>query len=171
MGNISIVDLFGLPNLGVLVVDMQVSFVNQLFSEGEEELLIESSEIILNIAKKKNLPSILVEFQSKQVTPGNTIPEIFDLFKKLNNKLILEKQENSAFSNPLVHRFFQNNNVKNLIVIGLNASICVKESCISARSLNYEIYTSSRLISDYASVNKNKSITWYIDNTNIINFG
>lgn len=166
MGKIDLKNFLKLSNLGVLIVDMQIRFINEINNDDKEDSLIENQENILNYFDKKLIPVCLISRSGI----GKNLPSIENIVNNFKNKLICEKFENDAFTNPLVYRFFNNHNVKNLLIMGLNASVCVKETSITAKRLNYNIFTSSRLIADYGSLKHNLSMKHYQDIGKIIDF-
>lgn len=168
LNNFNLDDLFKLPNLGILVVDMQLRFVNRIFNETEERKVLSSQKLILGHAIKNNIPTCLIEYSN--VKAGKTVEEIYNLVKKIGNNLYISKSKNSAFYEPLIHSFLIDNKVKNLIVMGFHSNLCLKETVKDAISREFVIFTSENLITDYSEEKKNESLDFYNENCKIINF-
>jgi len=166
MVEINFSDLETEENIGVLIVDMQIPFVNEIHDDKKEEEMVEFQELILKKSREKNWPVCLIETENK----GITIPEISENINKGDNYILCSKNKNSAFSNTYVDRFFKNKNISKLIIMGLNASLCIKDTVFDAKKNKYIIYTSSRLMADYGSLNRNLSQDFYNENSIIIDF-
>ena len=161
-------DLFELEDLGILVVDMQLRFVNRIFSDDEYKKVLNSQFKVLKKAAEKNTPTCLVEYAD--VKAGKTIDDIYNLMKKIENNLYISKSKNSVFYEPLIHNFLRINKVKNLVVMGFHANLCLKETIKDALDRGFIVHTSDNLITDYVEDKKKEALNYYNNNCIMINF-
>ncbi len=166
-------DLIELPNLGVLIVDMQEKYIFEIGNDSESEKiafnLIEWQKLVLNILIDKNIPICSVQMKEEK---SNLNLDLFNLLKNYKFSKFFLKERNDIFSSSDLLLFKKEFRIENLIIMGINKSLCVRD-IISFSIKNFNIYTSDRLVVDSINLrksNQSKINTFYKSNTRNILF-
>lgn len=145
-----------MDNLGILLIDMQNHFIEQNLPNEVKEL-IDSQKRLLNFAFKNGVPIFVLEYNGL----GETIEELkkelsknrsYFINKYRNNGFLLtepmwesdslkEEYQNKEFQDKLIEE-----QIKNLIITGVNKDACVLETTEGAKRRNYNIFTSEELM-------------------------
>ena len=145
----------------VLLIDMQKTFVGTIPKEKKKKQI--SSQIeVLQYCSQKDIPLAVLEFKGL----GPTIDELAYHIKKVPRKRYIEKDDSDGFTNPELHEQLNEWNVKNLILMGIYSSQCVKataKSAIECDEGDYRIFTSNALISENNPRRHQETIDWFKD--------
>ncbi|KAI0092543.1 Isochorismatase-like protein [Irpex rosettiformis] len=130
----------------ILICDLQTRFSEPAVSHFDK--VVTTVNKMIKIAKVCGVPVIVTEQNSRAL--GHTVPEV-DL--QSLGVLHLATVEKSLFSmcTAEVDAFFKQHNFKSIIVMGIEAHICVLISCLDFLSQGYDVH----LVADgVSSVNK-----------------
>lgn len=149
-----------------LVIDMQEDF---LIGTYQKERMISSQLEVLEFFVMYGLPVALTEFKGNK----STIKPIIEKLNRCEKKAYISKEEDDSFSNPKLLRKLKKWDISNLILMGVNANSCVKQTTYSALRNEFKIMTSPNLISDGYGVSNfecfyKESGIWLKDHRNLL---
>lgn len=146
--------------LTVVMVDMQEYFLSDLSKERVAKL-IRHQKKVLEYCLKHDIPVVVLEY----AYCGSTIPELRKLVKKLRRKRFFLKQCDDGFESVIgsLHDILQEWQTGKLIFMGVNATVCVRQTAESAKDKGYQVLTSPRLVED-SERGKGSSMKWYVRN-------
>lgn len=153
-----------LENLAVLVIDMQDNFLTH-----SSKYLIPNHVSMLRFCNKNNIPVINIEVIGGRHTTRTTEKLMLEL-KKLppQNLFWISKDNLDAFSSKTnLDSILKSLDVKTLLLMGVNAGVCVLKTAQTALRYDYQIITSKDLIAGYSKWEKDegKDDSWYRKNT------
>lgn len=143
----------------VILIDMQTAFVPKL-AKPERESEISNQIEVLSFCRNHNIPVFLIELQNS----GKTIKRLSHVINGLRKKKLIIKRANNAFYKTQLHSELKKAGIKNILLMGLNASICVRETAKHALMLGYNIITSRDIIADAKDLKErfpDESTDWY----------
>ena len=140
-------------SLACVVVDMQKFFLQNLTKENRERIVPNQIKVV-DLCIKNKIPVIVLEYKGR----GETIGVLKNRLKKVQNNVTIVKECNSGFRNTNLHNFLTEKKIKNLFIMGINASGCVQDTAIGALHRGYKIVTASTVIAS-ASVRDRKLAT------------
>ncbi|MCF7530328.1 isochorismatase family protein [Neisseria lisongii] len=114
-----------------IVVDIQERLQPVLF---EAEYAAERSRIMIQGLQALGVPLVLTEQYPKGL--GKTIPSVQLLLKDVP---VFEKTQFSALI-PEVKAVLQENNIRNVILVGVEAHVCMLQTVRDIRALGLEVY-------------------------------
>ena len=134
-------------NIGIAVIDMTTDFVDNLNNE-DKELLEESIPPVLAKAKEKNIPIIGTKWGEdcsiiSYIKPFLT-KEISKNYSTQTNDIHQEKQ---------VQKWIRDNDLEQIIYLGVNANECVLDSINGGNDANLKTFTAYDLIAQGKSCN------------------
>lgn len=139
--------------VAVLVIDMQQSFLNGI-DDDMVNVLIDNQIKVLRFCAEHDIPVAVLEFQGEGLTLNVLQWEI----NRVSRYRVFIKLQDDGFSNPELTSCFVGWSVDALILMGVNAGACVRETAIGALNNGFAIATSSQLISSY---DRNLHIEWF----------
>ena len=153
------------PSYAALLIDMQEEYVAEL-SQKDRELIIPSQIAVIRYCAANKIPVILIEHDWD--VHGSTIRALQDAYDSAENRPTVYKDYANVFTNTDLDSILKSLSVNYLLLMGMNASGCVKHTALGARGSGYGFFTSAKLIADAEIVNNrvndsNKSRQWYID--------
>lgn len=130
----------------IVVVDMQDVFLRELNARVRSELINNQSRLF-DLAFKKHIPVIVLEYGKNGLTRGQTIKQIRE---GAHNQILFTiiKNSNSGFKETDLDLRLKAHNINKLIVVGVNANGCVQDTVIGALRGNYEVLTAKGLIAN-----------------------
>lgn len=159
--------MFNVRGLAVILVDMQDHFVGMLGAD-DKECLIRNQTTILKECAEHGVPVVVLEY----VGHGKTVYPLAELVAKVPKTVTIAKCCDDGFSGTDLDVHLIGLKAKSVILMGVNASFCVKETAQSAVRLGYQVFTSDRLIADACKcslcVAAAKSVAWYQDNAHLL---
>ena len=126
-------------NLGVLLIDMQESF---LYGIPSLNYLIESQVRVLKKCAEYDVPVIALEFTGE----GKTIDKLLVPFKKVPRKNIVKKNTLDGFCNKELAKQLQDWNIKHLFLMGVYGSGCVYQTALGAKEGGFKVFTAGDVI-------------------------
>ena len=143
-------------SLAVLVIDMQDYWLGDIDKEELETELPYQAEV-LEYCKNNNIPVFVVEFTNC----GHTTDYLKKKIERLPIRDYVVKNKTNAFEGTELEKRLKEKNVETLILMGVYASACVKETAKGAINAGFKIATSKELIADDRHHNKGDTIEWY----------
>lgn len=131
---------FGLAGL---IIDMQKPFLNNI-NEAERKIMIESQKRVIRKLSEKESPIIVLEYYNF----GKTVKELTKEIDFDYNGILIKKKRDDGFERTKLHSLLKSNYSEHLILMGINASYCVKQTAMSAVAKGYSIYTARELIGE-----------------------
>lgn len=119
-------------NVLCLLVDIQEKLFPAI---AKNDMLLKNSLFLLKGLNILEIPIIATVQYSKGL--GNTIHEISN---NIQLNTTFEKNEFSAFLNPTIKTTLAQSDKKQIIVIGIEAHICVLQTCIHLQRHGYEVF-------------------------------
>ena len=124
----------------LVIIDAQ----NAIFSLKQpiygEEMLKEKLALLTDWASHNHVKIICTQHNNnsflKKGTPGW---EVIELLRIPAGSIMIEKNKPSIFEKTELHTLLQAAGIKTLMLAGLISNGCVKDSCIDALRLNYEV--------------------------------
>ncbi|HLD33822.1 MAG TPA: isochorismatase family protein [Candidatus Nanoarchaeia archaeon] len=130
-------------NYAVIVVDSQPSFIEEmLISEQDKE--IQNHRQILDYCSTHDIPVVVLELDGS----GETEKIIRDRVANVPRHIYLKKNENDGFTNPRLPEQLRKWNIEAVLLMGLNASFCVKATAKGALAHNLSFATAMDITSD-----------------------
>jgi len=122
-----------LDSTALIIIDIQ----NFYFPGGKAELVepekaAEQAKILLNYFRENNG---LVVHVKHDFNPGG---EIHELVKPLENEKIFTKKEVNAFLNTGLNDYLKQNNIKYVILCGMQTHMCLEGGTRAAHDLGYD---------------------------------
>ena len=119
-------------NALLLVIDMQEKLVNMLKSDE----CAKNTAKLVQACTKLDIETIITEQYPKGL--GNTVEIIKNEVKE--NAKTLEKTAFSAWKENEIQKTIINSNKKQIIILGIEAHICVYQTAIDLVEAGYEVY-------------------------------
>lgn len=157
-------------DLGVIVVDMQNAFLNGEYDQTQIEEKHFSEEIereldyqleILEAAKEKNVPIFVLEY----VEWGPTNAKIRLVVEGYARTQFLTKKRDDGFNNTDLERRLKGEGVQQALLIGVNASACVRATAQGALKEGFQILTSPQLMANTSGITPHSDLAWYRENS------
>ncbi|KIP09837.1 hypothetical protein PHLGIDRAFT_85994 [Phlebiopsis gigantea 11061_1 CR5-6] len=143
-----------IPERSVLLIcDLQTRFRPAVY---QFDSVVKTVNKMIQIAKVVGVPVIVTEQNSRAL--GNTVPEV-DL--QSLGPLHLGTVEKTLFSmvTPEVISLLQEHDLKSVIVMGIEAHICVLMSCLDLLSLGYDVH----LLADGVSSSNKEEVPYALE--------
>jgi nicotinamidase-related amidase len=150
-----------MKKVAVIIVDMQDFFLKG-FPEGKVQELVSNQNKVISFCIKSKIPIFVLEYAKR----GETTKPLKSNLKKVSDTAIVKKENNSGFRNTNLHELLQELKVKNIVLMGINASGCVQDTAIGAVKRGYKIITARGVIASNTKkdANLNTSKKWYSKN-------
>jgi len=118
-------------NTGSIIMDMQPSLLDAVVNKVD---LIESNILQVQLLQILNIPICFSEQVPSKL--GGTVSNL----KDINHNLpIFEKNTFSAFGIESFSKWVEKNEVKHLLVSGIETPICIYQTCLDALRLNIKV--------------------------------
>ena len=162
----------------ILLIDMQDCYLGEEDVDHQEiSKMIQRHIEILKYAQSNNLPIYVLEYGSTYKDPEYCrVCESFGQTTKLLQKVLNEgdytliiKNRHSGFDITGLDSFLKNDEISELVLMGVYASVCVLATGQDAVQKNYKIITSPEIIEDNKHWKENESIDWYNKNGLVFN--
>jgi len=132
----------------LIIVDMQNYFAHPngtAFRDYEGAIIQNPHEIIFPIqrliehAQKMESPVIFL-FSMLNYYIDDWDNQIIKEFSPHKEGLVISKEKDDGFSNPVLDLYLKEKDVKNVIICGLLSNCCVKETALGAQEKGYRVY-------------------------------
>jgi nicotinamidase-related amidase len=117
----------------LVVVDVQEKFMPVLF---EPQRLVFACQLLIGGAKILGLPILVTEQLPEKLGP--TVTELREVLGSDYRPII--KAEFSAFANESFRRTFAATERTQLILCGIEAHVCIRQTTLDALALGYEVF-------------------------------
>jgi nicotinamidase-related amidase len=117
----------------LVVVDVQEKFMPVLF---EPQRLVSACQLLIGGAKILGLPILVTEQLPEKLGP--TVTELREVLGSDYRPII--KAEFSAFANESFRRTFAATERTQLILCGIEAHVCIRQTTLDALALGYEVF-------------------------------
>lgn len=145
-----------LSSLAVLLIDMQPCFVDVLRTGAAQRIIPAQIEVI-KLCAQFDIPLIILEY----LYHGKTIPKLQKWIKKVPRTIIVEKWNDDGFQETNLLEELQKLKIESLLLMGINADHCVRDTSISAINNKFQIITSQQLIAGQSHHSSNDSLDYY----------
>jgi len=132
-------------NFAGLIIDMQPEFL-KFISPKEKENMIQCQVNMIHYFSDNGIPLFILEFCGQ----GKTIEDITKRIDFSKNERPIIKTIEDGFYRTGLHQLLKKQKSKKIILMGINAYYCVKETAEGAIDKGYEIYTARNLIAEKA---------------------
>ncbi len=136
----------------LVLIDVQEKFVPAIDSLSS---ILPRQQIMLEAAKELNLKTIVTEQYTKGL--GVTIDELISLIDKTKTP-VLEKTAFSCFGSCEFRKTLKQQNVKNIILIGIETHVCVLQTAFDALNDNYNVFVLSDAVTSRKIYEKEKAL-------------
>lgn len=143
----------------VLLIDMQKGFLMDV-NQSKREQQIRAQIEVLQYCSQKDIPVAVLEFEDW----GDTIDELVPYISKVPRRCNLKKSYWDGFTNDELPKQLNKWNVKNLGIMGVFSSQCIKDTAEGAFKRGYRIATSNALIADSNPNYHKDTIHWFKEN-------
>jgi len=158
---------YGHPTKALLVVDIQEDYTGRnakkSFREGDR--ILEASNRLLAQAEAQNLPVVYIQNVIENAAirklaggvnaPGALGTAMDHRLKPLANAPTFQKSQSDAFSNPKLDAFLRQNQVDEVVIVGLDAAYCINATALGALNRGYRV----KLITDGIATESGKNMT------------
>ncbi len=124
----------GRSQTAVLLIDMQISFLEALSIEAARKL-VTAQKNILAYCEEKRIPVIVIEYDGKTLT----LPE---LIHGASNAFHLKKCHDDAFKKTNLEWLLKKLGVRSLFLMGIYAASCVLQTAQTSIQKGFEVRTS-----------------------------
>lgn len=144
--------------LAVILVDMQDFFLKKV-TKGNRERIIPNQLKVFDFCAKNKIPLIVLEYKKR----GDTTKILREKIQKLPHTRTISKEHNSGFRGTDLVEILVEMKVKNILLMGINASGCVQDTAIGALHRGYKILTASTVIASFSERDRNLATSkkWY----------
>lgn len=143
-------------NLAVLVIDMQDFWLGEIDNKELETELPYQAEI-LDYCKANNVPVFVIEYENC----GPTTDYLKKKIDQLPKKYYITKNWTNAFERTELEKKLKETKAETVVLMGVYASACVKETAKGALEAGLKIATSKDLIADSKCDNHKENTEWY----------
>jgi len=128
--------------IGAVVIDMQPLYLYPI-ADKEKAKEIPYIQETLDFCYENNIPIFAIETMGA----GDTVDCLKDRLDRYG-ACYVEKSVNSGFENTTLEDELKRNGINTILLMGINASICVKSTARDALDRGFEICTSCELIAE-----------------------
>ncbi|MBI2103183.1 cysteine hydrolase [Candidatus Woesearchaeota archaeon] len=123
-------------NYAALLIDMQSGFLDNALEDTRKKLFFAQKQV-LRFCAEENIPVVVLEYEGK----GKTVYDLQQKVDLVPTFLTLEKKSDDGFFRTSLDEQLHRWNATDLLVMGINASYCVLETCDSAVRKGYRLHT------------------------------
>ena len=116
---------------------MQNIFLKNM-SQKNKYVLVQNQLSIVQACVDKNIPIIELEYDVIGMPKGKTVPQLHSQYRPLRTII---KKDNGGFTNTPLGEILSKMDVKEIILIGINANSCVQDTAIGGLNRGYRIMT------------------------------
>lgn len=144
-----------------LLIDMQ-SLILKHVPEYEQTKIIDNQIGVLGACSLMDVPLVVLELNPHLL--GETIESLKYQVKQVPRHIYVRRRYNDSFRDTDLDHQLKQFLATHLLLMGINASYCVKETAMSALERDYNIVTSEGLIGDATYRRKYGSMLWFMSN-------
>lgn len=128
-------------NPAAIVIDMQYSFLSRI---NNLKRIVDAQCETIKYFSENSLPVILMSYKDG----GQVIPIINKAVNYHKKPIKIIKRHDDCFSKTNLEYILKEKAISNIVLMGVNASACVKDTAITGLEKGFRIATASDLISD-----------------------
>jgi len=136
-------DRISLDSLAVVIIDMQNYFLDQLSLDDREDL-VEQQKSLLKYCQREGIKVFVLEYQGL----GETTEELKTELANLSEIEYIQKPHDGAFEETHLDQRLKAEGLTHLLLSGVTAGACVKQTFIQGRERGYQVITTRNLIAD-----------------------
>lgn len=123
----------------LIIIDVQNAIINE--GPFKQDLMISGIQTLTAAAKQKGIEVIYVRHTESEgeFVAGTETWEIFDAIKPSADEKIINKYYNSAFHKTDLHAYLVDQDVRSVILVGMQTEYCIDATVRSAFDLDYEV--------------------------------
>ncbi|MHA1975915.1 MAG: cysteine hydrolase family protein [Candidatus Hodarchaeales archaeon] len=128
--------------ISILVLDLQVGNFTGSSPIFQGEVLLENTQKILQIVRKRGVKVIYIQNMGGKGDPDEVGSDGWEIHPKIKPKdkdTIIQKTTPDSFHKTKLHKILQSMNVNSLIVLGLQTEYCIDTTIRRAFTLEYEV--------------------------------
>lgn len=145
-------------DLAVLVIDMQDYFLSWI--DNNTAPLISAQQNVLRYAAREDVPVAVLEMKGY----GPTVDTILEEAEKVPTYTFIQKTDLSGFRNTDLDKHLQKWKRRTLLLMGLYAGACVRETALGGRRKGYSVITTPQLIAERNDNFAEQALCWYREN-------
>ncbi|MCA9407134.1 MAG: isochorismatase family protein [Candidatus Omnitrophica bacterium] len=138
--------MFSIENSLLLVIDIQGNLAYQMF---QKESLFKNIQTLIQTADILDIPVLYTEQAPEKI--GQTVPEIRQFLEK--KEFFIKKTFSCAGSNELMARI-RDLKRQEIIMIGIETHVCVYQTAVDFKKLNYRLQIVDDAVSSRTEANK-----------------
>ena len=132
-----------LGQTAILLIDMQKFFVDKL-AVSERDCLIYRQIGMMDYGLQKGMPLAVLEYQGD----GPTIEPLISKAKTFPNHIFITKKHDNGFEGTKLEDKLSSWNTKRVLLMGINASWCVRKTAQGAKYAKLDFITVDELMAD-----------------------
>ena len=144
-----------------VLIDMQPRFLRKASRDLKMGLFL-AQRRVLRFCAEERIPTVVLEYVG--YGDGETVPCLQQKVDLIHPHLTLEKTRDDGFVRTSLDQQLKEWETTDLVVMGVNASYCVKDTCESAIRKGYRIHTARDCIHD-ACMCCTPLFSWYEKNS------
>lgn len=141
-------------HMAVILLDMQ-----EIYVEGikEKDALIKNQIALIRWCAAEDIPLIVLEVPGR----GKTLPCLLEEIARVPRTRTLEKEYNDGFSNKELDLQLKEYGAKAILLTGINADLCIKDTVKGGMSQGYDLLISPVLISGRPHQSQDNSLSYF----------
>jgi len=142
-----------------MLIDMQPEYLICVKPEKMNQML-KNQLNVLSYCSNHDIPVIVLEYEEK----GKTLETLTDIIRYIPRHSFLTKDMNNGFTNPNLIKQLKRWNVEEVYLMGVNASLCVKQTAEGVLENGFSIATAEKVIGNMGNFFSDLSKDWYNSN-------
>jgi len=144
-------------DLGVILIDMQKDFVQGIYPVNHKQKILQCQINVFNECIRKDIPVVVLE----SLNHGKTIDCLMEKINAVPRGRVFTKTKSSGFSNIDFEIQLSHFEIRQLFLMGLYASYCIKETAEDAIKRGMKVYVSKSVIGKKHYHTQDMNKTWY----------
>lgn len=149
---------YNTEGIAALIIDMQPFFLDDIETRKKNDM-ISAQKYLVAICRYYKIPLVFLEYTEC----GKTITNLTSPAKYVPKTKSIKKNHDNGFEDTDLESYLIDYHTKTVILAGVDASLCVKDTARGALDAGFEIATSEELIADPAKFYESPSV-WYQKN-------
>ncbi len=146
-------------DLAILVIDMQDYFLSWIDPQSTDAL-ISAQQNVLRHATQEDIPIAVLEMEGY----GPTVDSILEEVANVPTCTFIQKTNLSGFQNTDLDKHLQKWERRTLLLMGLYAGACIRETALGGRRKGYSVITTPQLIAEMNDTFAEQAFCWYTQN-------
>lgn len=151
--------------VAVLLVDMQTKLLKR-HDRYAAQKMIDAQYRVLQYCIEHSLPVVSLELSTRRY--GSTINLFGEFLSSYPRHRLFEKDIDNGFSNPGLETYLVSQDMEDVLVMGINASLCVRATAQGALNAGFSVFASQDLMRDSFDGWYDFTQDWYQRNTTLV---